>query len=100
MEVQQLLLDEVLNFVDSYARKAVVTIDGVKKEYEVHRTDIKGNQLKKMVFIENEIGTITNAILVDSQGRNLFVKDMNILKKEDGFMIVFKLDIKIEGVVS
>lgn len=97
MEIQQLLVDEVLKFVDDYARKAVVTIDGVKKEYEVYRSDIQGNRLKKMVFIENDMGTITNAILVDSQGRNIFVKDMRISKKEDGFMIVFKLDIKIEG---
>lgn len=100
MEVQKLLLDEVLKFVDSYAKKAVVTIDGVKKEYDVYRTSIQGNQLKKMVYIENETGKITNAILVDSQGRNLFIKDMNIVKKEEGFMIVFKLDIKIEGAVS
>lgn len=97
LEIQQLFLDELLKHGEQLSRKAVVTIDGVERDFSFFRSEIIGNRLQKMVYIENETGTISRAILVDSQGRNLHVKDMDIIKGPHGFMIVFRVDIKIEG---
>lgn len=98
MEIQPLLIDETLKFIDSYVKKAKVTIAGVEKEYPIFKTKIEGKEIKKFVYITNETGLISDARLIDAQGRNIHVKKMNIVKDKHGFMIVFKINLKIEGV--
>lgn len=95
-EIQNLLIDETLNFIDTFIKKAKVTIDGVKIEKEIYRTKKDGDTLRKYVYLDNETGLITRAALVDAQGRELYVKNLNYQKGGDGYMIVFPIKQTIE----
>lgn len=95
-EIQNLLIDETLNFIDTFIKKAKVTIDGVEIEKDIYRTKREGNTLRKYVYLDNETGLITRAALVDAQGRELYVKNLNYQKGGDGFMITFPIQQTIE----
>ena len=97
MEIQQVFVDEMLKFAESYGKKAIITVGGVEREYTVFKTTIEGNEFKKMVFIDDVEGHITNARMVDAMGRNLYVKEYNIVKGPDGFMVLFRMKIIVEG---
>lgn len=95
-EIQNLLSDEILNFVDSYIKKAKVIINGVEIEKEIYRTIKENGVIRKYVYLDHETGVITKAALVDSQGRELYVKSLNYTKGADGFTIVFPIKQTIE----
>ena len=98
--IHQLLVDMTMDFIQSIASKAVVTMDGIEHQYDFYRVERDGNVLKKYVYLSTEIGTITNARVVDVQGRNLESYTSHIEKGPDGFMIVFYLALKVEGTVA
>ncbi|MGM7683556.1 hypothetical protein ACSVDA_15560 [Cytobacillus sp. Hm23] len=91
MEIQQLMLSEILKYIDGVVRKAKVTIDGVVIEKEIHRTITVGNTLRKYVYLDIETGLISRAALVDIQGRELYVKELDYQKGANGFSIVFPI---------
>lgn len=97
MEIQQLLLDESLKFISGFIKKAKITIAGVEEEFDIHSTKIDGNKLSKRVYLTSETGLITTAKLIDGQGRDIHVKSINIIKGGKGFMVVFQIELKIEG---
>lgn len=90
-------VDQVIEFLSTLVRRAIVTIDGNEREYDIYRTKREGNTLKKMVYTTSETGYISTARLVDVQGRTIQTKGVNVQKFEDGFMIVFSIEIKVEG---
>jgi hypothetical protein len=98
LEIQQLLVDEIMNFVDGFVRKAKVVIDGVERDYDITFRLRESDEMRFMIFIEDlDNVTISNARLVDAQGRSLQVKGMNVQKDGDGRMIVFKIKFNIQG---
>lgn len=98
-EIKQLLVDNVLHFIDSIAVKARVTIDGVDIMKDVYVTKNDGVTLRKYIYLEKERGLVTRAALTDVEGRELYVKDnLNYEKGAQGYMIVFPITQKIEGV--
>lgn len=98
-EIQQLLVDKILQYIDSIAVKARVTIDGVDIVKDVYVTKYDGVTLRKYIYLEGERGLVTRAALTDIEGRELYVKDnLNYEKGAQGYMIVFPITQKIEGV--
>ncbi|MEH6943376.1 hypothetical protein [Bacillus sp. JJ722] len=95
-EIQSLLVDETLRFIDTFIKKAKVTINGQDIEKEIYRTVKNGNELRKYVYLDEEIGLITRAALVDTNGRELYVKTYNYNKNSNGFVIVFPIKQSIE----
>ena len=97
MAIQQLLVDVTADFISNYVRGAVITIDGVDVDYPIYKTIRDGNKIKKLVYIQSEEGLVTDAIIVDANGRELQTKVIDITKNEVGLVIAFVIEIKIEG---
>lgn len=98
--IHQLLVDRTIDFLMSVGKKAILKIDGIEKEFDFYRVDREGNVIKKYVYLSTEIGTVTDARVVDELGRNLESYTSSIEKGPDGFMIVFYLKLNIEGAVA
>lgn len=96
-EIKQLLVDNVLHFIDSIAVKARVTIDGVEVMKDVTLTKNENGTLRKYIILEEEKGLLTRVALTDVEGRELYVKDdFNYQKGSQGYTIVFPITQKIE----
>lgn len=97
-----LLEEETLNFWKRLVVGANITIDGMRRDYPIHHSSyIEGNQLKLFVYIGTENGHITEAKAVDSNGRIIREKSMNIRKGKDGLMVTFFFALEIkDGVTS
>ncbi|MEK5487902.1 hypothetical protein [Lysinibacillus sp. FSL M8-0355] len=96
-EIQPLLIDLVQQFLNNLVVKAKITIDNVEYEKEIYHTSTK-HGLRKYVKLSAERGLITKAALVDSNGRELYVKTMNYQKGTKGYVIVFPLQIEAKEV--
>lgn len=91
-----LLESETLKFWDRLIVGAKVTINGEERDYPITKTLIEANQLKKYVYLQMETGKITQARLIDVNGREIRSKKMNIQKGDNGLMITFFLSVRIE----
>ena len=100
MAIQPRYTSAILEAIKSLGAKAVVTINGVEREYPLLNTIQTENTIKHFVYLENETGTITSAKLVDSVGRELQTYTTVVEKGVNGFTIVFAITIEIkEGIV-
>lgn len=95
-----LLEAETLSFWDRLIVGAKVTINGVVNEYPIFKTVTTDDTLKKFLYLQTVVGTVTKAIVIDSQGREVRHKEMNITKGEDGLMIAFTLSIEVKEDVN
>lgn len=100
VEVKQLLLDQITNFTSSLVHKAVLTLDGIEKDYDIFRTKIENGKVRKFVYLGSGAGHVTNARLIDNARRDLYISDSNIAKTEDGLMIVIDINISVKGGVT
>lgn len=98
-EIQPLLVDQINEFLNSLATRAKVTINGVVHEKEVYQTSMKFG-LRKYVKLSTEQGLISRAALVDSVGRELYVKELNYQKGQHGYVIAFPMQIEVKEVKS
>lgn len=96
-EIKQLLVDKVLQYIDSIAVKARVTIGGVEVMKDVAITKNENGTLRKYIILEEEKGLLTRVALTDVEGRELYVKDdFNYQKGVHAYTIVFPITQKIE----
>lgn len=100
MPIEKIMVDDTLDFWDSYIREAVVTLNGQDVAYPIFKTYRTANQLQKLVYMETETGNVTDAWLVNNRGQRVQTKEVNFDKKEDGFMIIFVLDLSIHVAVQ
>ncbi|MFJ7698896.1 hypothetical protein [Lysinibacillus fusiformis] len=96
-EIQPLMIDLVQQFLSNLAVSAKVTIDGVIYDKEIYHTSTKYG-LRKYVKLSMEQGLVTRAALVDSYGRELYVKTMNYQKGAQGYVIAFPLQLETKEV--
>lgn len=97
-EIKQPLVDKILQYIDSIAVKARVTIGGVEVMKDVSITKNENGTLRKYIILEEEKGLLTRAALTDVEGRELYVKDdFNYQKGVHAYTIVFPITQKIEG---
>lgn len=97
MAIHQLEVDLAIEFLMSLSRKAIVTINGNKVELPISKVIREGNKIIRYLFIEDEIGLVTSASLVDNLGRDLETYDTKIDKGPDGFTIKFSTALNIKG---
>jgi hypothetical protein len=98
--IQPLLLDKVVNSVDSYFDHALVNVSGQLVKYPIHNTVISGRTVRKYIFLKDTelIGKqILGASLMDTEGKTLANQIMNIVKNDRGFLIGFEFNVKLEG---
>jgi len=97
--IQPLLLDNVVNSVDSYFDHALVNVSGELVQFPIHNTVISGRSVRKYVFLsDTELNgkQILGASLMDEQGRTLANQTLNVVKNDRGFLIGFEFNIKLE----
>lgn len=100
VQVKQHLLDQVTNYISNLAVKAVLTVDNVDKDYDIFRTKISDGVVRKYIYIDDQIGHITKARLIDNQRRDLIYSDVNIKKLDDGLMVLFTIKLTVGGGVT
>ncbi|MED4551204.1 hypothetical protein P9305_00635 [Lysinibacillus capsici] len=96
-EIQPLMIDLTQQFLSNLVAGAKVTIDGVVYDKEIYHTSTKYG-LRKYVKLTLEQGLVTRAALVDSYGRELYVKTMNYQKGSQGYVIAFPLQLEAKEV--
>ncbi|WP_342441229.1 hypothetical protein MHB65_17890 [Lysinibacillus sp. FSL K6-0075] len=96
-EIQPLMIDLTQQFLSNLVAGAKVTIDGVVYDKEIYNTSTKYG-LRKYVKLSLEKGLVTRAALVDSYGRELYVKTMNYQKSSQGYVIAFPLQLEAKEV--
>lgn len=96
-EIQPLMIDLTQQFLSNLVAGAKVTIDGVVYDKEIYHTSTKYG-LRKYVKLSIEQGLVTRAALVDSYGRELYVKTMNYQKGSQGYVIAFPLQLEAKEV--
>ncbi|MCM0627427.1 hypothetical protein M5J14_23385 [Lysinibacillus sp. OL1_EC] len=96
-EIQPLMIDLTQQFLSNLVAGAKVTIDGVVHDKEIYHTSTKYG-LRKYVKLSLEKGLVTRATLVDSYGRELYVKTMNYQKGSQGYVIAFPLQLEAKEV--
>lgn len=96
-EIQPLMVDLVQQFLNDLVAGAKVTIDGIVYDKEIYYSSTKYG-LRKYVKLSLEQGLITRATLVDSHGRELYVKNMHYQKGAQSYMIAFPLQLEIKEV--
>lgn len=96
-EIQPLMIDLTQQFLSNLVAGAKVTIDGVVYDKEIYHTSTKYG-LRKYVKLSLEQGLVTRAALVDSYGRELYVKTMNYQKGSKGYVIAFPLQLEAKEV--
>lgn len=96
-EIQPLMIDLTQQFLSNLVAGAKVTIDGVVYDKEIYHTSTKYG-LRKYVKLSLEQGLVTRAALVDSYGRELYVKTINYQKGAQGYVIAFPLQLETKEV--
>lgn len=96
-EIQPIMIDLTQQFLSNLTVGAKVTIDGVVYKKEIYHTSTKVG-LRKYVKLSTEQGLVTRAALVDSYGRELYVKTMNYQKGSQGYVIAFPLQLEAKEV--
>ncbi|MCD5324787.1 MULTISPECIES: hypothetical protein [Pontibacillus] len=98
MALQPLLINQTVTYINNLIDKAKITIDDVTEDYPIYNSLVEGNSIKKYVYLDNATGYISEAKLVDSLGRDLSVKPLKISKGQDGFMMVFLIELNVKEV--
>ncbi|MFW7187965.1 MULTISPECIES: hypothetical protein [Lysinibacillus] len=96
-EIQPLMIDLTQQFLSNLVVGAKITIDGVVYDKGIYHTSTKYG-LRKYVKLTLEQGLVTRAALVDSYGRELYVKTMNYQKGSQGYVIAFPLQLEVKEV--
>lgn len=96
--VQPILVDKLINFLDQLIYFGKIELDGQYVDYQIHKTIIEGNVLKKYIYLQSEIGRVEEAQLLSSANEVLAIKPMLIEKQDDGLMVAFQFVINVQEV--
>ena len=75
-----------------------VKINDEYAEYEIFKTVVEGNILRKYIYLQTEEGLVEEAQLLSSDNEVLAIKPMSIEKQEDGLVLAFEFAINIQEV--
>lgn len=93
-ELQQIAIDKIQQLLNENTVKAKVTVDGNIFEKEIsHISTTYG--LRKYVKFTSERGTVTRVALIDSLGREWYVKEMNYTIGAQGYVVAFPFELEI-----
>ncbi|MEH6944773.1 hypothetical protein [Bacillus sp. JJ722] len=95
LAIKDLYIDETVNFMASLAKRAIVVIDGVEREYTIYRTNKTERKVKHFVYLTNEQGTVSSARLLDGQGRELQTRGFSVKKGADGLVVTFVVELNL-----
>lgn len=93
--IQQVLLDGMINYLDSAVQSARVKVNGTFADYPIYKTQKSGNVIRKYVYLETEEGFVEEAQLLGSGKDVLAKRPFAINKQEDGLVLVFQFTIDV-----
>lgn len=93
-ELQPIAISSMLDFLDANTVKAKATVDGNIIEKEISHVS-RTHGLRKYVKFTTERGTITRVALIDSHGREWYVKTMNYTIGSQGYAVAFPFELEI-----
>jgi len=96
--VQPILTDKLLNYLDQLIYFGKVKINDEYADYEIFKTVVEGNILRKYIYLQTEEGLVEEAQLLSSDNEVLAIKPMSIEKQEDGLVLAFEFAINIQEV--
>lgn len=96
--VQDEFVKRLLDFTDQLVFKAKVKINGKWQEYDIFKTIIKENVIRKYIYIEDESGLVEEAQLLTNDNKVLAVKPYEIEKDQDGLVLTFQFEVKVTEV--
>lgn len=90
--ISGLWLNKINNYIASNLSKAVIKLDNIDTDINIHSTNIVNNVLTVYIFLNDSIqGHITYVKLIDLEGNIFAEKADNILKDvSDGILASFK----------
>ena len=96
--VKDVLIERLINYLDELIFSGKVRINDQYETYEIFKTVKRDNVLRKYIYLESEIGHITEAQLLSSDYKILATKPYHIEKHEDGLVLAFEFILKIQEV--
>lgn len=96
--VQPLLTDKLVNYLDQLIYFGKIKLDGEYVEYDIYKTIIDGNTIRKYIYLQSESGLVEEAQLLSSANEVLAIKPMSIEKQDDGLVLAFEFTINVQEV--
>lgn len=93
--VQDVLVDKLIGALDEMIFKGKIKINGEYKDYKIFKTLKEGKKLRKFLYLDVEVGHVTEAQLLTSMGEVLAIKPFDIEKVEDGLVIAFEFTLEV-----
>lgn len=94
--VQPFLLERMIVFLDEIMSNGKVKINDNYKDFQLYKTVIDSNTIRKYIYIEDEEGFIGETQLTTSTGEVLAIKPVNIQKENDGLVLTFEFTVNIQ----
>lgn len=96
--VQPIMLEKIIDYINSLVDKGKVKINGTYQNYSIFRTIKQDNTVRKYIYLETEVGYVEEAQLLSVNNEVLAIKPVSIEKQEDGLVIAFEFNLSIEEV--
>lgn len=96
--VQPIMLQKIVDFIDSLVDKGKIKINGTYQNYSVFKTVKQENTVRKYIYLETETGYVEEAQLLSVNNDVLVIKPVEIEKQEDGLVIAFEFKLTLEEV--
>ena len=93
-ELQPIVVQSVIELIDEKTVAATAVLDGVTINMPIYKKSTQYG-LRKYVKFTTERGLLTRVALVDSQGREWYVKEMNYTIGQMGYVVAFPVEVEI-----
>jgi len=94
--IQDLLIERLVNYLDELIFKGKVKLNGQYVDYAIFKTIKEKNTIRKYIYLETEVGFVSEAQLLSSSNEVLAIKPFSIEKKDDGLVLAFEFTIEIK----
>lgn len=93
--VQQVLVDGLIKYLDNLMVRGRIKLNGTYVQYNIFKTVIDGNVIRKYIYLDTEVGKVEEAQLLGNNGDVLAIKPFNITKQDDGLVLAFEFTILV-----
>ncbi|WGV59391.1 hypothetical protein QIH01_28630 [Brevibacillus brevis] len=98
--IQNRLLELLQDDLSNQIKGALINVDGTLRSYPIYKTIKNGFKVTKYIYLDDvqAQGRIQSAVLVDSDGNALAIKNMQVVKGDSGLLVAFEFSLEVRGV--
>ncbi|MFI8714427.1 hypothetical protein [Brevibacillus brevis] len=98
--IQNRLLELLRDDMSNHFAAALINVDGILRSYPIHKTLKNGVKVTKYIYLDDveAQGQIQSAVLVDTGGNALAIKNMQVIKGDSGLLIAFEFSLEVKVV--